>query len=98
MLPRVYPIIDSAYFDTTLQLLRFSEELQSGGARLVQFRDKSGMTRLFLERAIELARHAHPETRLILNDRPDLCVLAGFHGVHVGQDDLSVASSRRVVG
>lgn len=35
---------------------------------------------------------------LILNDRPDICLVAGFDGVHVGQDDLSPEAARRVVG
>jgi thiamine-phosphate pyrophosphorylase len=33
-----------------------------------------------------------------VNDRPDVAVLAGGIGVHVGQDDLDVGQARRVVG
>jgi thiamine-phosphate pyrophosphorylase len=36
--------------------------------------------------------------RLIVNDRADLCLASGFDGVHVGQDDLTPASARMVVG
>ena len=36
--------------------------------------------------------------KLIMNDRADLCVAAGFDGVHVGQDDLSPEGARRVIG
>lgn len=35
---------------------------------------------------------------LIMNDRPDLAVLCEADGVHVGQDELSVADTRRIVG
>jgi thiamine-phosphate pyrophosphorylase len=35
---------------------------------------------------------------LIMNDRADLALAAGFDGVHVGQDDLSVEAVRAVVG
>jgi thiamine-phosphate pyrophosphorylase len=35
---------------------------------------------------------------LIVNDRADLCLAAGFDGVHVGQDDLSPEAARIVVG
>ena len=31
---------------------------------------------------------------LIVNDRPDLARAGGADGVHVGQDDLSVAEAR----
>ena len=38
------------------------------------------------------------EVLLIMNDRADLCVAAGFDGVHVGQEDLSPSGARCVVG
>jgi thiamine-phosphate pyrophosphorylase len=34
----------------------------------------------------------------MMNDRADLCLAAGFDGVHVGQDDLSPESVRKIVG
>jgi thiamine-phosphate pyrophosphorylase len=44
----------------------------------------------------------HPRTdnsiRLIMNDRADLCLAADFDGVHVGQDDLSPESVRKIIG
>jgi thiamine-phosphate pyrophosphorylase len=40
----------------------------------------------------------HPGVLLVMNDRADLAVLAGFDGVHVGQGDLSPEDARRVVG
>jgi thiamine-phosphate pyrophosphorylase len=43
----------------------------------------------------------HPRTensvRLIMNDRADLCLAADFDGVHVGQDDLSPESVRKII-
>jgi thiamine-phosphate pyrophosphorylase len=36
--------------------------------------------------------------RLIMNDRADLCLAAEFDGVHVGQDDLSPESVRKIIG
>jgi thiamine-phosphate pyrophosphorylase len=36
--------------------------------------------------------------QVIVNDRADLALLAGAHGVHVGQDDLSVPHVRGLVG
>ncbi len=36
--------------------------------------------------------------RLIMNDRADLCLMADFDGVHVGQDDLSPESVRKIIG
>jgi thiamine-phosphate pyrophosphorylase len=36
--------------------------------------------------------------RLVMNDRADMAVLAGFWGVHVGQGDLAPEDARLVVG
>ena len=42
-----------------------------------------------LDQARELRRCLPSSVKLIMNDRADLCLAAGFDGVHVGQDDLS---------
>jgi thiamine-phosphate pyrophosphorylase len=39
-----------------------------------------------------------PAVRVIMNDRADLCLAAEFDGVHVGQEDLSPESVRRIIG
>ncbi len=51
-----------------------------------------------LEQARELKRALGSSVRLIMNDRADLCLAAGFDGVHVGQDDLSPESVRAIIG
>ncbi len=50
---------------------------------------------------LDLLRRLAPRARacgvpLFANDRPDLALLAGADGVHVGQDDLPVDDARRV--
>ena len=51
-----------------------------------------------LEQARELRRRLGGAVRLIMDDRADLAVAAGFDGVHVGQDDLSPDAARKVIG
>jgi len=51
-----------------------------------------------LSDARELRRVLANKVRLIMNDRADLCIAAGFDGVHLGQDDLSPEGARLVVG
>src|SRR5207237_2267763 len=51
-----------------------------------------------LDEARELKRLAGNSVKLVMHDRADLCLAAGFDGVHVGQDDLSPESARRVIG
>jgi thiamine-phosphate pyrophosphorylase len=42
--------------------------------------------------------HSQGSIRLVMNDRADLCLIAGFDGVHVGQDDLLPESVRGIIG
>ena len=51
-----------------------------------------------LQQARELKRRVGGRVKLIMNDRADLCLAAEFDGVHVGQDDLSPESVRRIIG
>jgi thiamine-phosphate pyrophosphorylase len=42
--------------------------------------------------------HTSASVKLIMNDRADLCLAAGFDGLHVGQDDLSPEAARLIIG
>ncbi len=98
MLPRLYAILDSSLFLDRDVLFSTAEELQAGGVTLLQYRDKSGNARQMLEQARELKRRLGNSVKLIMNDRADIGLAAGFDGVHVGQEDLSVGGARKVVG
>jgi thiamine-phosphate pyrophosphorylase len=98
VLPRLYPILDAGCFPNALGLITAAEELASGGVTLIQYRNKSGNARAMLEQARELKREVGSTVKLIMNDRADLCLVAEFDGVHVGQDDLSPESVRGIIG
>jgi len=70
----------------------------AGGVTLVQYRNKSGNARQILEQSRELKRRIGESVTLIMDDRADLCLAAGFDGLHVGQEDLSPAGARKVIG
>jgi thiamine-phosphate pyrophosphorylase len=97
-LPRLYAILDAGCFAKSEDLLSASQELVRAGAELLQYRNKSGNARQMLEQARNLRRALGSSVRLIMNDRADLAVVAGFDGVHVGQDDLSPEGTRKVIG
>ncbi|MGH9511242.1 MAG: thiamine phosphate synthase [Terriglobales bacterium] len=80
------------------RLVAVAEEMVAGGAALLQYRNKSGNAREMLDHARELKRLIGKSAQLVMNDRADLCVAAGFDGVHLGQHDLSPAGARRVIG
>jgi thiamine-phosphate pyrophosphorylase len=71
----------------------------AGGATLIQLRDKHGSTRRMIEeaRAIHTAL-AGTGVPLVINDRVDVALIAGAHGVHLGQDDMRVEDARRLLG
>jgi len=76
-----------------------AEAALAGGAGAIQLREKQLADIELLDRARRIRelcqRH---EALLIVNDRPDVALAAGAHGVHLGQDDLSVSEARRILG
>ena len=77
----------------------FLPEVLRGGVDVVQLREKE----LPDEVRIATARAMVPICRdfgvpFIMNDSPELAQSAGADGVHVGQDDVSVAYCRQVLG
>ena len=75
-----------------------AEQCVHAGADAIQLREKNLDDRTLMERAKDLANLAHPSTTVIINDRPDIALLAGADGVHLGQTDLSCRDVRRLIG
>ncbi len=98
LLSRLYCILDSSNFPDTDALCLSAGEVVAGGVTLLQYRNKTDDARQMLAQARELKRILGSSVTLIMNDRADLCLAAGFDGVHVGQDDLSPAGVRAVIG
>ena len=99
-LPPVYPIVD-------VDLCRMrgvdpralASACLSGGARLLQVRQKAPGSGAF----VTLTRHiieeaAASDALIIVNDRADVAVIADAGGVHVGEQDLEVDAVRTIVG
>jgi thiamine-phosphate pyrophosphorylase len=71
----------------------------AGGVDMVQLRDKSASDDELVRAAAVFRRRCDEHDALFwLNDRPDLAATCGADGVHVGQDDMTVAEARRVSG
>ena len=100
--PALYAIVDAGSFARTRNpsaaMTKYARELVEGGVRLIQYRNKTGSAREMLEQARALKKAVGRKARLIFNDRADLCLAAGFDGVHVGQEDLSPAAARKIIG
>jgi thiamine-phosphate pyrophosphorylase len=97
VLPRVYVILDAALLN--IPETECARKLADAGVRLIQYRNKNASARELFEKSRELANYLNPMgVKFIVNDRADVCSLAGADGVHVGQDDLGVEQARAVMG
>ncbi len=96
----LYPLIDTQVcIARKHDPVALAQAYLAGGAGLLQLRCKERPGRAFLDLADRLvAISATTGASLIINDRADIARLSGAGGVHVGQDDLSVADARAVAG
>ena len=104
MFPRLYAIIDASLLSGS-ELpkndsgLAIAQMLANSGVELIQYRDKQSNSRQYYEVSLQFAQAlASTPARFIVNDRPDIALLTGAAGVHVGQTDLSVEDARAICG
>jgi len=99
-LPNFYAILDAGLLARRgVGLADYARAIRDAGVRLVQYRDKGAAPQVAL-RNTEIIRNVFSgsDSLLMMNDRADLAVLAGWDGVHVGQEDLTPEAARIVVG
>lgn len=94
----LYFITDSTGFDEA-EFLRRTEEALEGGATLLQLREKNKTTAEY----IAIADKVHAITKkfnvpLIIDDRIDVAMAVGAEGVHLGKEDMPIATARRLLG
>jgi len=95
--PFLYPIVDVAALGERAAGSAVAA-LVAGGAKVVQFRAKGLNDRRFLDLAAEaLAAARAGGAALIVNDRPDVALILGADGVHLGQDDLDSRAVRTLL-
>ena len=94
---RLYVLVSEAQCRTSL--VGTVREALAGGAQIIQLREKNMPDRALLEKACDIRKMTRSAGALfIVNDRPDIAVLAEADGVHLGQDDLPLQEARRVLG
>lgn len=96
-IPKIYPITDIRLsgLSHTEQALR----LIDGGVGIIQFREKYSAPNEWFDdavRAVDLCRQNNVIS--IINDRVDIALAVGAHGVHLGQTDLPPDAARRILG
>jgi thiamine-phosphate pyrophosphorylase len=95
---RLYGILDLGYIDAS-ELLRAAEAMLQGDVDLIQLRAKKQS----LEEIVDLAGSLHEITSragipLIINDHAEVAAKVAVEGVHLGQDDDSLAHARKKAG
>jgi thiamine-phosphate pyrophosphorylase len=95
---RLYGILDLSYIDA-LEVARVTEAMIEGGVDLIQLRGKQKS----IEELVDLAAGLHTitsqsSTPLIVNDHAEIARKIPVEGVHVGQDDDSIAVAREKAG
>lgn len=93
---RLYPVISSEFCSGRAPLEVFSAAAE-GGAKVIQIREKHWEK----ARIVELVRACRPVADrygvlIIVDDYADVARDAGADGVHIGQDDMSVAEVRAI--
>jgi thiamine-phosphate pyrophosphorylase len=94
----LYGILDVSYAEPS-RLAHIASAMIDGGVDLIQLRGKNRS----IDELAELALELHKITLaalvpLIVNDHAEVARRVPLEGVHVGQDDESIASVRRAVG
>ena len=93
---RLYPVVSSEFCAGRSPLDVFAAAAE-GGAKVIQLREKHWEK----SRICELVRACRPiadrfGVLVIVDDCADVAAAAGADGVHIGQDDMSVAAVRAI--
>ena len=80
-------------------LLDLTRAVAAGGATLVQLRDKKSDTGAMVEKTRAMKAILAPlNIVFVVNDRIDVALAAGAHGVHIGPDDMTPEHARHLLG
>ncbi|TFY80989.1 hypothetical protein EWM64_g3030 [Hericium alpestre] len=94
----LYLVTGRNYLPPGKTYLQSLEEAIQGGVTLVQVREKDAETADFLEIALQTValcrKHQIP---VLINDRIDIALASNADGVHLGQEDMSIAVARKLL-
>jgi thiamine-phosphate pyrophosphorylase len=95
---RLYLVTDQELSENH-DTLKTVEEALKGGVDIVQLREYSLTDSELLKMALRVRKLTLKYKALfIVNNRPDIVLISGADGVHLGQDDLPVSETRKILG
>ncbi len=97
-LGKLYPITASNNLNG-LDHAQLVEQYLKGGSRFIQVREPALHDSLLYPQLLKIQSLCEPlGARFLINNRVDLALAVGAHGVHLGQDDLPVRVARDLLG
>ncbi len=94
----LYFITDSTGFEEGEFLFRVEEAL-SGGVTILQLREKNKSTIEYIHLAEKVQKLTKKyNVPLIIDDRIDVALAVEAEGVHLGKEDMPIATARRILG
>ncbi|KAI8069446.1 Hydroxyethylthiazole kinase family-domain-containing protein [Gongronella butleri] len=95
----LYLVTDSTLVPQGETLLAQVEKALQGGATIVQLREKDLDTGDFIKGAKQIKQLTDAyNVPLLINDRVDVALAVDADGVHIGQDDMPLATARKMLG
>jgi thiamine-phosphate pyrophosphorylase len=93
----LYVIIDTEFLKRRSHIDAVAQAIR-GGAKVIQLRDKKDNSRDFFQIAGEIRKLCSEHNILfIVNDSLEVALAVEADGLHVGQDDLPIATARRLL-
>jgi thiamine-phosphate pyrophosphorylase len=95
---RLYAIIDKGSYRKK-SFLKLIKAISNSSVDIIQLRDKFSQKAEILSKAILLKKLLTNSKKLfIINDYLDVAKIAACDGVHLGQDDISAETARKILG
>lgn len=95
---KLYAVSDLRDAQSARDFLKKSDALYRAGVDIIQLRSKHCSDGLLYQTACRMTALAESHRKLFfINDRVDLALASGAHGVHLGQDDLPVDAARSLM-
>lgn len=97
-IPLLYGITDINVSGCTSHF-EVAKRLMESGVELIQLRYKGTSDTAFYEEAVQSVKlSASFHARIIVNDRVDIALASGAHGIHLGKGDIPAEKARAILG
>ena len=94
---KLYLILDTEVLGYD-QLFDIAKRAMHSGVDIIQLRDKAGTAKDIIEFSKRIKKLFRNSILYIINDRVDIAIAVEASGVHIGQEDMPIPLSRKMLG